>query len=313
MEMSMPGEQSINDLANYVLDEGRIFSCLPYKYNKKRFPGGLSPFEFWKGIGLLNMNDFVPLEFRDRRPMDLNVATFVRGNMERRTGQGDLQLGRESDVTGKQPPTARGIISIIREGQVRFTMLNFSIIHELVQLAEHEVKLFQQLLGDNVPIEVLGSDGKNLFPTGISRREILGSFKYSPNIIAQNMVRELDAELNFLLYDKFKDNPFIAQSLSSFYNMTKDTILSTGKKNSWLKPLNFYMKAAGRIEEGQSGLNPEEQQFVEELINSGMPMHEIQSKLQELRSGGFADEVQGTEAEQQILLNEGGGEDVGIP
>ncbi len=287
MEMSMPGEKAINDLANYVLDEGRIFSCLPYKYNKKRFPGGLSPFEFWKGIGLMNMDDFQPLEFRDRRPMDLNVATFVRGNMERRTGQGDLQLGRESDVTGKQPPTARGIISIIREGQVRFTMLNFSIIFELLRLASHEVKMFQQLLGDKVPVEILGPDGVNLFPVGISRRQILGSFKYTTNVVAQNMVRELDAELNFLLYDKFKDNPFIAQSMSSFYNMTKDTILSTGKKTSWLKPLNFYVKASGKIDAGQAGLTPDEQQFVEELVNAGVPMQEIQAKLQEMRAGNI--------------------------
>lgn len=307
MEMGMPGEQAITDLANYVLDEGRIMSCLPYKYNKQRFPGGLSPFEFWKGVPVRNMNDFQSLEFRDRRPMDLNVATFVRGNMERRTGQGDLQLGRESDVTGKQPPTARGVVSIIREGQVRFTALNFTVIAEIVRLAGHECMLFQQYLGDKVPVEILGPDGTNLFPHGISRRQILGSFKYIPNMIAQNMVRELDAELNFLLYDKFKDNPFIAQSLSSFYNMTRDTIMSTGKKNNWLKPLNFYTKAAGRIDEGGVSLSPEEQQFVEELLNAGIPMAEVQSKLQELRSGGTGggEPPPTDDSESKLLLGEG--------
>lgn len=290
MELASPGERTINDLSNFVLDEGRIFSCLPYKYNKKRLPGGLSPFEFWKGIGLLNMNDFQTLDFKDRRPMDINVATFVRGNTERRTGQGDLQLGRESDVTGKQPPTARGIISILREGQVRFTMLNYSAINELVRLGGYEILLFQQLAGDTTPVEILGEDGRNLFPNGMSKRQLLGSFKYTPNMTAQNMVRELDAELNMLLYDKLQENPFIKNSMGSFYEMTKDVLLSMGKKKLWIKPLSFYQNAAGHPE-GQTGnLTPDEQKFVQTLMQAGVPMEEIKRKLEQLRGNVVPEE-----------------------
>jgi len=41
MELSSPHERSINDLTNYILDEGRIMSCLPYKYNKNLRDGEL--------------------------------------------------------------------------------------------------------------------------------------------------------------------------------------------------------------------------------------------------------------------------------
>jgi len=320
MELSTPGEQAINDLANFVLDEGKIFSCLPYIYNKTKLPGGVgSPFDFWKGVGVRDVNkDFKELQFRDRRPMDINVSTFVRGNSERRVGIGDLQLGRESDVTGKQPPTARGIISILREGQVRFNLLNFSMIGQLIKFAEKEMSMFQQFLGRKVAAEILGEDGKSLFPDGMSRHQMMGSFKFSANTDAQNMVRELDAELNMLLYDKLRDNPFIASSQEAYYEMTRDLLLSAGKKKLWIKPLSVYRKATGRDKGMPEGLTPEEQQFVEELINAGVPMSEVKRRLQEFKSGQFKEEGDDdmTDEQTQALLvgdeaEEGGGEDNG--
>lgn len=284
VELCLLGERAINDLANFVLDEGRIFSCLPYWYNKKRFPNGLSQFEFWKGVGVLNKDkDFGVLQFPDRRPVDLNISTFVRGHMERRSGQGDLQLGRESDVTGKQPPTARGIISILREGQVRYTLLNYCLVGELVRFAQYEMSMFQQLLGDsNMVVELLGEDGKSVFPQGLSRIQILGAFSYQANHAAQNMIRELDAELNFMLYDRMKDNKFIASSMEASYNMTRDCLLSAGKKTPlWIKPLSFYQEAAGRPSVGS--MTPSEQKFAETLIQQGVPMERVKELLNQLR------------------------------
>lgn len=308
MEMASDGEKAINDLANFVLDEGRIYSCLPYKYNKKKFPGGIPPFEFWKGIGLLNMKDFEALQFPDRRGTDMNVAAFVRANTERRTGQGDLQLGRESDVTGKTPPTARGVISILREGQVRYTKFNFPIVQELTRMGQFEVKLFQQYLAAETPVEVLGPDGKNVFPQGISRHQILGSYYVTANMAAQQMARELDAELNMMLYDKFKDNPFIASSLSSFYDMTKDVMQSLGKRKVWMKDLAFYQRAAGKVVEGQGPqaqgqITPEEQQFLQELLQAGVPPDVARAELEKRRSGVSPEDQAGADAaEAQMLM-----------
>lgn len=312
MEMASDGEKAINDLANFVLDEGRIYSCLPYKYNKKKFPGGIPPFEFWKGIGLLNMKDFEALQFPDRRGMDMNVAGFVRANTERRTGQGDLQLGRESDTTGKTPPTARGIISILREGQVRYTKFNFPLITALTMMGQFEVKLFQQYLSANTVVEVLGEEGREVFPEGVSRHLIFGSFYVTANMAAQQMARELDAELNMMLYDRFKDNPFIASSLSSFYDMTRDVLQSLGKKKLWIKPLKFYQKAAGKgvteaePQPAEGQITPEEQQFLTELLQAGVPIEVAKQELEKRRSGvSPEDQAAGDEAEAQMLM--GGG------
>lgn len=312
MELSSPGERAINDLANYILDEGKIMACLPYKYNKKRFPGGLPPFEFWKGLGLLNMKDVEVLQFPDRRPMDMNVSTFVRSYSERRTGQGDLQLGRESDVTGKTPPTARGIISILREGQVRYTKINFGVINELVRYGQFVVKLFQQYLGDETTVEILGDDGKDLFPKGLSRHQIMGSYFVSANMAAQQMARELDAELNVQLYQLLQSNPFIAKSMSAFYDMTVDLLHSVGKKKLWVKPLEFYKNGGeGQAQpggQGASGLTPEEQAFMTELLSAGVPLEVAAQKLEERRSGVTPEQqAEAQSAEQQLLL-QGGGE-----
>ena len=286
MELSTMGERTYNDLENFVLDEGRILSCLPYKFKKQKFSGGMSPFEFWKGIGVDQMGDFEALNFRDRRPVDLAVSNVVRGNTERRTGIGDLQLGRESDVTGKTPPTARGIISIIREGQVRFNLFNISIIAALLKFVKYELKLFQQLMGERTMIEILGPDKKPLFPEGLTRYQIQGSFNFIPNTTAQNLVRELDAEINLLLYDKMSANPFIKDSLEASYNMTKDLLLSFGKKNLWLKPLAFYQKASGQGQGLQEDLNQQEQELADTLIQAGLPIQEVKKQLDAYRSSG---------------------------
>jgi hypothetical protein len=319
MELSSPGERAINDLANYILDEGRIMACLPYKYNKKRFPGGLPPFEFWKGLGVTNMKDVEALQFPDRRPMDINVASFVRSHAERRTGQGDLQLGRESEATGKTPPTARGIISILREGQVRYTKINFGIINELTRYGQFITKLFQQYLGAETPVEILGADGVDLFPKGMSRTQIMGSFYVEANMAAQQMARELDAELNIQLYTLFQNNPFIAKSMSSFYDMTVDVLHSVGKRGKlWVKDLSFYKNpqgdqagGGGTKPPGSSGLTPDEQAFVQHLLKAGVSPEEARAQLEQLRSGGTpapSPEAAGQEAQaaDQQLLTAGG-------
>lgn len=306
MEMAMDGERAINDLANYILDEGRIFSCLPYIYNKKKFPGGIPPFEFWKGLGVQGMNDIKELNFRDRRPMDMNVAGFIRANTERRTGQGDLQLGRESDITGKQPPTARGIMTILREGVVRYTKINFGIINELVRMGQFVVNLYQQFLPSNTTVEILGEDRQNVFPNGVSRAQIFGSYLVTANMAAQQMARELDAELNIQLYQLFQTNPFIAKSMSAFYDMTVDVLHSVGKKKLWVKPLSFYQQtpegAQGQAGPGGQRLTPQEQQFVQELLQAGLDPEEVRAQLENLRSGvepGAG--LEGLEAEQRLL------------
>lgn len=311
MELSSPGERAINDLANYILDEGRIMSCLPYKYNKKRFPGGLPPFEFWKGLGLQNMKDVEVLQFPDRRPMDMNVSSFVRSYSERRTGQGDLQLGRESDVTGKTPPTARGIISILREGQVRYTKINFGVINELVRYGQFVIKLFQQYLSSETPVEILGEGGEDLFPQGLSRHQIMGSYYVTANMAAQQMARELDAELNVQLYQLLQNNPFIAKSMSAFYDMTVDLLHSVGKKKLWLKPLSFYQndgRPAQDAQGGQPGLTPEEQRFVSELLQAGVPPEVARQKLEEMRAGVTPEQQEEAQSAEQQLLLSGGGE-----
>lgn len=311
IEITYMGERAINDLTNFVLDEGRIFSCIPFWYNKKRFPNGISQFEFWKGVGVINKEkDFGALQFHDRRPMDMNVANFIRAHTERRSGQGDLQLGRESDVTGKQPPTARGVISILREGQVKYSLLNYALVLELVRFAQYEMLIFQQLLGDSpVIVELLGEDGKAIFPKGLSRTQILGSFLYKANHAAQNMVRELDAEINFMLYDRMRDNQFIASSMEAFYNMTRDTLLSAGKREPlWMKPLSFYQEKTGRPSVGN--LSPGEQKFAEELMNSGVPMERIKDLLKQIREGApspNATEQEPVSAEAENLILAGGG------
>jgi len=252
------------------------------------------------------MKDIEALQFPDRRPMDINVASFVRTHAERRTGQGDLQLGRESETTGKTPPTARGIISILREGQVRYTKINFGIINELTRYGQFILKLFQQYVGNETSVEILGEDGKDLFPKGMPRHQIMGSYFVTANLAAQQMARELDAELNIQLYNMLQANPFIAKSMSSFYDMTVDVLHSVGKKKLWVKPLAFYQnngqQGAGS-EAGAQGLTPEEQRFMTELLQAGVPIEVAKQKLEELRSGVSPDqEAEGLAAEQQLLV-----------
>ena len=308
MEMAYDGERAVNDLSNVILDEGQIFASLPYKYNKKKFPGGIPPFEFWKGLGVSNMKDLEAMNFNDRRPMDMNVASFIRANTERRTGQGDLQLGRESDITGKQPPTARGIATILQEGQVRYTKVNFGVIYELCDYGQFIVKLFQQYMASNTPVEVLGEDKSEVFPDGLSRYQIMGSYVVTANMAAQQMARDLDAQLNIQLLELFvqTQNPFIMKSLSSYYTMTEDVLKSVGKKKMWMKPLSFYQndgQTPGAQATAGMGLTPQEQQFAEMMIKQGVPPEEVKALIMKNRTGAGQGEMseQDMASEQQLL------------
>jgi hypothetical protein len=296
MELASPGEQALNDLSNYVLDDGLILNGIPFKYNRKRLPNGISPFEIWKGVGVDRMSDIQELNVRDRRGMDMSVAQFTRGNTERRVGIGDLQLGRESDVTGKQPPTARGVTSVIREGQVRFNLLNFSMIDSMLKWAEYVMLLYQQLGPRKLVAEILDDNGNDLFPDGIPKRKLLGSFRFVPNVSAQGMIRELDAELNMMLYDRFQDNKLITDDVKAYYDMTMDVIKSSGKKNIWLQPLSVYQKAQGFATPSQfeTTLSPDEKDLANALAAGGMDSQQIEAEIKILR--GDAEPISKKEA-----------------
>jgi len=286
MELSRMSEKAINDLTNYVLDETRIFSCIPFKYTRNVTEGQLSSFDFYKGVKVTKMSDFEFHPIPDRRASDLNVSTHIRSNMERRSGIGDLQLGRESDVTGKQPPTARGVISVLREGQVRFGLLNYSMISEITRWASYEMLLFQQLMSRKVIIEAVGEDGKDLFPDGLSRQEILGSFKYVPSTNAQALIRELDIEVNLMLYDRLKDNKLFNADLGAYYAMTDDVIKSTGKKKQWLQKLSIYRKLMNLPDPATRPdvmFSSDEQAMFAEMMQSGIPEDEAKAMIEQLR------------------------------
>ena len=188
---------------------------------------------------------------------------------------------------------------------------NFGIINELTRYGQFILKLFQQYLGSETPVEVLGEEGKDIFPQGVSRSHIMGSYYVTANMAAQQMARELDAELNVQLYQMFvsTQNPFLTKSMSSFYDMTKDVMQSVGKRNkSWLKPFEFYKNPDSIQQPGQAGgLTPEEQQFMTELINAGVPMEVARQKLEELRSGVAPDMQAEVQSAEQTLLTQGGG------
>ena len=285
MELASPGEQALNDLSNYILDDGLIMNGIPFKYNRKRMPNGISPFEIWKGIGVDRMTDIQEFNVRDRRPMDMAVANFCRANTERRVGIGDLQLGRESDVTGKQPPTARGIMSIVREGQVRFNLLNFSLINSIVNWSEHVLLLYQQLGPRKLVAEIVDDKGNELFPDGLPKRQLLGSFKFIANMDAQGMVREMDAQLNIMLYDLYKDNKLIQSDTEAYWKMSTDVMKSSGKKNMWFSPLSKYQQAQGfsTPSEFEQKLSPEEKTFADSLVQLGMPMEMVEEEVKKLR------------------------------
>jgi hypothetical protein len=286
MELSIPGEKAINDLTNYVLDETRIFSSIPFTYKEGRV-NTTNPFEFWKGIKIKKEGDIMFPNIPDRRPVDLSVASFLRANTERRNGIGDLQLGRESDVTGKQPPTARGVMSVLREGQVRFGLLNFSMIGELLKWASYEMKVFQQYLTGVTVVDAVGEDGKKLFPDGMTRTQIMGSFKFVPNTNAQNLIRELDLEVNMMLYNLLKDNKLLNVDLGFYYNLTQDIIQGAGKKKKLLQPLSVYRKLLNvpAPEDRMLDLNPQEQQFAQTLIQAGVDPETVKAKVEEMRKG----------------------------
>lgn len=278
MELSMPSEQMQNDILNYVLDQTRILSALPITYLKKKMPNGINLLEFMKGLGVDRHDNIAALNIPDRRQIDLGLLNVVRAHSERRNGIGDLQLGRESDINGKQPRAVGTTVSILREGQVKFNLFNFSLFNVLLEWADFEICLFQQYLGRKTVIDTTDADGNLIFPDGLTKRQILGSFRYQPNVSAQSLARELDAQLNLVIYDHFKDNPLYAKCMSAFYNMTNDTVKALGKEDTWLPPLAAYQAAAGRVP-GEETFTPEEKQAADAMKAQGVPVQEIKKQI----------------------------------
>ena len=167
---------------------------------------------------------------------------------------------------------------------------------------------FQQYMHDNTAMEILGVDRKEVFPDGLSRHQIMGSYIVNANMAAQQMAREFDAELNIQLYTLMQANPFIAKSLSAFYELTQNVFTSVGKKKSPLKDLSFYQndgKVEGPAATEGMGLTPEEQQYATTLLQSGVPIQEVKSIIEQARQGGGARMGEEDQAAETQLLTEG--------
>lgn len=280
MEVASLPERYMTDILNYALDMARIFAALPFSYLKRKFPEGLKAMEFFKGFGVTKHDDIKERNFADRRGVDVGLTNIIRASLERRSAITDRHLGRVDDATSGKS-TATEFLKVMSESQFKLTLLSFSLFNGLLNWAEYELGMFQKYGSRKLVESVTDKDGKELFPDGLSKWQILGQFRFVPNISAQNMVRELDAQMNLLIYDKFKDNPFFAKDLQALYNLTADTIKSMGKKKSPLLPFDHYAEQLGV----KPSMTPDEQAAVQEGVRRGMAPEEIQKQIEEMRAG----------------------------
>lgn len=278
-----------SELVNQMVESGFLANSLNFKYKKgKGFDPGRHPFTPGLGVGLDNMEDLQELNIGGRRVvMDINLMRTLRDMAESRVGFGRLQSGQADP----RQRTARGVLALLREGSLTFDRTIKADQEWAETICEQEVQLFQQFIQRegigfrNIKMSVdrlLNEPGAadEIFPR-MTPEDIQGMYDYTAMGSSNVAQRELNLQLNQLLYDTLKDNVVVRTSPRSIYKLTEDLVASTGKKSQILPTLEEFLQALGLQQQGNLM-----DMARQELAKRGASPKEIEQVLANLQAQG---------------------------
>lgn len=286
---------AISELISQRLDTGYLQNCLNYKYIEGRFDPEANPFAPGRGMAVKSMDDVDVIQWSGAsRNFDIAEEQNLRTWAERRAGIGSIQEGQPD---AKQR-TARGVIALLREGSLRFDKPIRDDQNWLEDTYKQEVQLFQQNIPQKgIAFERINADVEGylsgeyeleeLFPI-MSPEDVQGSYNYTAMGNSRIAVRELDQQLNTLLYQTLQGNPVVNSSARAVYRLTRDLVDSFDKKKDILPTEEeFIGTTQGSINKQSTleSLGETERAAVKEFAaKKGIPIEEAIKLLNQVKN-----------------------------
>lgn len=230
-EVAMPLEEEINAIHNQRLDAGTM-SIIPF--GVYRAGSGFKPEDIEMEPGLWipvdDINDAKWITVPNNVMVSFQEERMLMEMVEKVTSVGSYQSGQESDVN-RSRSTARGTLAIIQQGEIRFSVLGKRCQYPLTRALGKLLRQYQDKLPPGIAERILGTDGEPVFPNGIAPEDLAGGYDAYMVLDSTGGSKQADNQMRASIYQNFVQNPFVMQNPAGFWQLSADTLKSTGMYN----------------------------------------------------------------------------------
>lgn len=227
-EIAVPFEEEANAIHNQRLDAGTM-SIIPF--GVYRAGSGFKPenIELSPGVWIPvdDVNDAKWITVANNTMISFQEERMLMDLMEKILSVGSYQSGQESDVN-RSRSTARGTMAIIQQGETRFIILAKRIQEPLSRALNKILHQWQDKIPPGMGMRVLGEKGEDLFPDGIAPEDLAGNYDSYLITDSTGGSKATDRQMRGWIYQNFIMNPFLAQNPSGLWQLSADTLKSTG-------------------------------------------------------------------------------------
>lgn len=226
-EMLIDLEDELRVNHNQATESGQLANCPPIGY---RPASGFNPetFKLQPGLAIPVDNpstDIKQIEIK----ADMTVAEWKEqctlAYAEKLTGQGDLQMGRQSDRPNA-PRTAQQTVSLLEEGNVRVSLDTKVLREDMSGVLAHFWALEYMFSADEVFFRVTEEDAGGLFEVSqggsvMTMEDRDGRYDFKLQFANSVYSREANKEKTLARYQLDMQNPLIVNNPQALWEVTR--------------------------------------------------------------------------------------------
>ena len=181
-------------------------------------PGVMTPVDDIKDVNIIQLQHNPVASFQEEG--------LITSYIEKLTATSAYQMGRESDVA-KSRATATGTMAIIGQGEQAFTVLGIRTQGIIAELLTQVLQQYQMWMPEGYASRVLGEDGGDLFPDGVSQSDIFGQYDAYMTLDATAVNKSAERQASAVLVQMGQQLMLLAQDPRG-YEIAKRFVESVG-------------------------------------------------------------------------------------
>ena len=213
-------------------------------------------------IPLDDINDIKFFQFSSPFQILAGEEAQTQAQIEKLSTSGSYQQGRESELMGSRA-TKGGTLAIIGQGNIRFSLLGKRLQNSVSKVFTKIIKWYQWVMPPGLAEKVLGSNGKQLFPHGLTREMIAGQFSAFLTGDTDTSNKDFERQIATLVLQTQLQNPLVIRFPSRIWEVESDWLRAHSKTDveRIIGPRppdsNFAESAERMIEQIKQGFLPE--------------------------------------------------------
>lgn len=221
-------QKEIDTIHNQRLDAGTMNVVPPIFF---RAASGIEPEEIQVRPGVMvpldDINDVRVFQFPNNALVSFQEERILMELVEKVSSIGSYQSGQESDIN-RTKATARGTMAIIAQGEQRFQTLAKRIKGPVSRIQVKMLEAYQENIPPGMSERVLGEDGKELFPKGLTAEDLIGQYDNVHGEDATGGMKLMQKEANMLAYQAFTQNPLVMANPVGLWELSARVLEDNG-------------------------------------------------------------------------------------